>query len=80
MSRVAVRIVTSPTEVAEGWAVLRPRACPCCTGRVQTQVELARLIREKRPRGVVIELQGEEHVVGVRRALGERPLADYVEL
>jgi G3E family GTPase len=80
VSRVPVRIVTSPTEVAEGWAVLRPRGCPCCTGRVQTQVELTRLIREQRPRGVVIELRGEGHVIGVHRALGEWPLADYVEL
>lgn len=75
-----MRIVASPTAVAEGWAILRPRACPCCTGRVQAQVELTRLIREQRPLGVVIELRGEEHVAGVRRALGERPLADYVKL
>lgn len=80
MSRSRVRVVIGPAEPPEGWAVLRPSACPCCVGRVQMQVELARLIRERRPRGVVIELADPRHLPALRRALGERPLSDYVTL
>jgi hypothetical protein len=80
VSRVAVRIVAEAAEVPSGWVVLRPGACPCCVGRVQLQVELARLIREQRPRGVIIRLPDPEHAPGVRRALGEWPLSAYVEL
>lgn len=44
------------------------------------QIELARLIREVRPRGVVIEFADPDHLPALRRALGERPLSDYVAL
>ena len=60
--------------------MLRPSACPCCVGRVQIQVELARLIRERRPHGVVIELADPRHLPALRRALAEWPLSDYVAL
>jgi hypothetical protein len=47
---------------------------------VQMQIELARLIREVRPRGVVIELADPDHLPVLCRALGEWPLSDYVAL
>jgi hypothetical protein len=80
VSRVPVRVVVGSAAPAEGWAALRPRACPCCVGRVQLQVELARLLRNEAPRGVLIELVNASHLDAVRRALAERPLSDYVAL
>ena len=81
MSRVPVRVTAGArSEAPTGWAVLRPTACPCCVGRVAMQVELARLVREQRPRGVVIELANPEHAPALRRALQEWPLAESVEL
>ena len=80
MSRVPVRVVIGTAEPAEGWAVLRPAACPCCVGRVQMQVEVARLIREERPQGVLIEVADAGHLAALRRALAEWPLSDYVAL
>jgi hypothetical protein len=44
------------------------------------QIDLARLIREKKPRGVQIELTVVDHLRAVHRALGERPLSSYVAL
>jgi hypothetical protein len=44
------------------------------------QVELARLLRQKSPPGVQIELADPTHAPALRRALSERPLADYVAL
>jgi hypothetical protein len=44
------------------------------------QVELARLIREKRPPGVQIELADPAHPPALRRALAEWPLSQYVAL
>jgi hypothetical protein len=75
-----VRIVTGASVAPAGWALLRPSACPCCVGRVQLQVELVRLMREGRPRGVAIELADASHLPPLRRALGEWPLAQYVVL
>lgn len=80
MSRVPVRIAPVGAAAPGGWAVLRPGACPCCVGRAQLPVELARLIRHERPPGVQIELADPAHEPALRRALGERPLADYVAL
>jgi DNA-binding NarL/FixJ family response regulator len=77
---VPVRVVVEATEPPAGWAALRPRSCPCCVGRVQMQVELARLLRERRPRGVLIELADASHLPAVRRALAAWPLSDYVAL
>jgi hypothetical protein len=67
-------------ELPQGWAALKPRNCPCCVGRVELQVELARVIREQRPRGVLIELADASHLPALRRALAEWPLAQYVRL
>lgn len=80
MSRVPVRVVAAATTAPEDWVVLRPSGCPCCVARVQVQVELARLIREERPCGVQIEVPDAQHLPAVRRALGEWPLSQYVEL
>ena len=81
MTRVAVRLsIAGRGAVPEGWIVLRPRACPCCVGRVQLQVDLARLLRSGRPKGVVIEIPDPAHAVGVARALREPPLGDSVRV
>jgi hypothetical protein len=63
-----------------GWIALKPRACPCCVGRVELEVTLARLLREQTPRGVLIEVADAEQLPALRRALGEWPLAQYVLL
>ena len=78
MSRVPVRLVAGPAEVPQGWAVLRPGACPCCVGRIQMQVDLVRVVREERPSGVLIELPHQGHCHALRRSLGEWPFSDYV--
>jgi hypothetical protein len=44
------------------------------------QVELARVIREQQPSGVVIELTDPAHLPALRRALSEWPLSEKVEL
>jgi hypothetical protein len=44
------------------------------------QVALVRLIRERTPRGIVIELPDASHLPALRRALGEWPLSQSVEL
>jgi hypothetical protein len=44
------------------------------------QIALARLVREERPRGVLIELADARHAPALRRALAEWPLSDYVTL
>ena len=80
MSRVPVRITRGGAEPPAGWVSLRPRACPCCVGRVEMQVELARLLREERPPGVQIELADPTHEPALRRALAEWPLSQYVAL
>lgn len=80
MSRVPVRVASDGAEPPAGWVRLRSRACPCCVGRVEMQVELARLIREERPRGVQIELADPTHEPALRRALAEWPLSQYVAL
>jgi hypothetical protein len=81
VSRVPVLLTAGPPSGAPpGWVALRPTACPCCVGRVALQLELARLIRDEHPRGVVIELADPAHLPGMRRALGEWPLSEKVEL
>jgi len=62
------------------WAGLAPRACPCCIGRVETQVLLTRLLREQRPKRVLLELGELRHLVALHRALGVWPLSQYVEV
>ena len=76
MNRVPVRVGNGPPP--PGWVALRTRACPCCAGRVELQVELARLIRAQRPQGVLVELPDAAHRPALLRALAEWPLAQYV--
>jgi hypothetical protein len=80
VSRVPVKVAHAPgADLPPGWVALKTRSCPCCTGRVEMQVALARLIREQRPRGVVIELADASHLASLRRALSEWPLSESVE-
>ena len=90
MSRTPVHIVTGGPDAARalserilaarpGWARLAPAGCPCCTGRVETQIALARLLREAKPGRVLLELKDERHLAALQRALAEWPLARYVE-
>jgi hypothetical protein len=44
------------------------------------QVELARLIRERRPQGVLIELADAGHRARLLGALAEWPLAQYLRV
>ncbi len=78
MNRVPVRVENGPPP--QGWVALRTRACPCCVGRVELQVELARLLRMQRPQGVLVELLDASHRPTLLRALAELPLAQYVRL
>ena len=81
MSRVPVRVAqVPPADLPLGWVVLKTRGCPCCTARVEMQVALVRLIRERTPRGIVIELPDASHLPALQRALGEWPLSQSVEL
>jgi hypothetical protein len=80
VTRVPVRVMAGAAEAPEGWVALRSQACPCCVGRVQLQIDLARLIREERPQGVLIELANADHLPALRRALAEWPLSQYVAL
>jgi len=91
VSRTPVHIVTGATadvrkaviarllRARPGWRELAPRGCPCCSGRVEMQVTLARLLREAAPRRVLLELADEQHLRALQRALGDWPLARYVE-
>jgi len=76
--RVPVRVGIGPPP--GGWVALSTRGCPCCVGRVELQVELARLIRVQRPRGVLIEMADASHRPALLRALAELPLAQYVQV
>lgn len=78
MNRVPVRVENGPPP--PGWVTLRTRACPCCVGRVELQVALARLIRAQRPPGVLVALPDAAHRPALLRALAEWPLAQYVRL
>jgi len=90
MSRVPVHIVTGTQRaqasaliarcIAErpDWAGLELLTCPCCTGRVELQVKLARLLREQRPARVFISLVDPAHQAGLARVLDGWPLAQHV--
>lgn len=90
MSRVPVHIVTG-TEPAQAsaliasciaqrpdWAGLELQTCPCCTGRVELQVKLAQLLRERRPARVFIGLTDPAHQAGLARVLDGWPLVQHV--
>jgi hypothetical protein len=62
----------------EAWAALAPRACPCCVGRVELQVTLARLLRDRRADRILVVLVDREHLKMLERVLAEWPLGQYV--
>ncbi len=90
MTRVPVHLVAGATRDArdalvtrllaadKAWRALAPAACPCCVGRVELQVNLARLLREARPTRVFVELPDASHLAAFRRTLAEWPLSQYV--
>jgi len=90
MSRVPVHIVTGTQRaqasaliarcIAErpDWAGLELLTCPCCTGRVELQVKLAQLLRERRPARVFIGLVDPSHQAGLARVLDGWPLVQHV--
>jgi G3E family GTPase len=81
VSRVPVSVArAAPADLPAGWVALQTRGCPCCTGRVEMQVTLARLIRTQRPNGVVVVLPDASHLPALRKALSEWPLSESVEL
>jgi hypothetical protein len=61
-----------------GWAVLELRSCPCCTGRVELQLRLARLLREQQPTRVLIGFVEPSHRPALERALTSWPLSQYI--
>ena len=71
-------LVARLTQERSEWAALAPRACPCCVGRVELQVSLARLLRERRPERILVELADGEHLKALERVLVEWPLGQYV--
>ncbi len=91
MSRTPVHVVTGEQGAGTSgfvarmlaarpdWARIAPRGCPCCSARVETQVALTRMLREQRPRRVLLELADEQHLSALHRALTEWPLSQYVE-
>jgi hypothetical protein len=87
MSRVPVHPVSGApaarrdwlARVAEGCAILPSMSCPCCVGRVEMQVSLVRLLRERKPERVFVEVADEAHIRTFTRVLGEWPLAQYIE-
>lgn len=63
-------------------AVVRPapRACPCCTGRMELRVTLTRLLREARPHRLLLEFPASVHLDGIVAALRADPLARALDL
>jgi hypothetical protein len=84
--RVPVHPVCGPPEaraawlarIKEGGAVLSARSCPCCVGRVEMQIGLARLLRERRPERIFVDLRDATHLATFEKVLSEWPLAQYV--
>lgn len=91
MSRIVVHVVSGAGQAERrawiarslaarpGWAALTPRACPCCIGRIEAKVQLTRLLRERRPTRVLLELGDAQHLAPLQRILDEPPLAQYLE-
>lgn len=60
------------------WAVLELQSCPCCAGRIELQIRLARLLREHGPQRVLIGYVDPSHQAALERVLTSWPLAQYV--
>jgi len=71
-------LVQSRETPAEGLVSL-PGGCPCCTARIALQVSLARLIRERRPRRIYVEIADAGHAARLGEVLRAWPLGQYVE-
>lgn len=48
--------------------------CPCCAGQVHFRVALIRLLREHRPRSVLLLLNDDQHIARVRALLADGTL------
>lgn len=88
MKRVPVHAVSGPgaeqwaracTTGRPEWVVYAPTGCPCCAARVAAQVEIARLVRERRPVRILVALRDATHVRDFRRFALAWPLSQYVE-
>lgn len=90
MNRVPVHVITG-AERALGsafiarcaaerrdWDTLELADCPCCTGRAELQVRLARLLRERRPVRVLVGFVEPSHRAALERVLTSWPLSKYV--
>jgi hypothetical protein len=92
VSRVPVHVVTGSDRALAGalmgrctaarpdWAALELLSCPCCTGRAELQVRLARLLRDRRPARVLVGLVEPPHQAALERVLASWPLVQYVVL
>jgi len=90
VSQVTVHIVTGTERAAASafiarcvaarpdWAGLELQSCPCCTGRAELQVRLARLLREQQPVRVLVGVVEPSHHRAFERVLAGWPLAQYV--
>jgi hypothetical protein len=90
VSQVTVHIVTGIDRAAASafiaryiaarpdWAGLELQSCPCCTGRAELQVRLARLLREQHPARVLVGVVEPSHRGALERVLAAWPLARYV--
>lgn len=90
MTRVPVHVVTGSDRALAGmlmgrcaaarsdWGVLELLSCPCCTGRAELQVRLARLLREQHPVRVLVGFVEPSHRASLERVLTSWPLAQYV--
>jgi hypothetical protein len=58
--------------------VVSPAGCPCCTARVAMRVALTRLLRERKPSRIYVEMGEFAHAPQLARVLGEWPLSQYV--
>lgn len=85
--KIPVHAIVGPPDMRQAWlrnraaddAVLSPATCPCCAGRVEIQITMARMVRERRPRRIFVEFANEEHLGAFGRALNQWPLSQYVE-
>lgn len=90
MSRVTVHVVIGTERALASvligrcvaarpdWAALELLACPCCSGRAELQVRLARLLRERHPARVLIGVVEPSHWTALGRVLTSWPLSQYV--
>jgi G3E family GTPase len=72
---------TARLDAGAGLAVVRLTAgCPCCVGRVNLRVALARLLRTARPARLFVELDAASHVEATIRLLAGPWLASVLAL